>query len=146
MCMMTFTIELDDAKNIWDLLFWSRIETLLVNSGQVAAYPWASLLYSPGSLAGVPSEVRMPESLLAKLEILRTNVEAHFESRIWSMEEMVTHARKNAAELSEHHWSFCIHAAFMQKKAVEVLRSKASSSIHIHGSIWSHMFECLLKS
>ena len=113
------------AADEWQAMFWARIETILANSRQVPPLPWVALLFEKGEFQGVPSVMRIPDSILAPLETLRDNIHIHLEGGPYSLKDMQATMHKHRDELHGYHSSFDLHLEFLDNHANSVLERKA---------------------
>ena len=78
-----------------------------------------------GEFQGVPSVMRIPNSILAPLETLRDNIHIHLEGGPYSLKDMQATMHKHRDELHGYHSSFDLHLEFLDNHANSVLERKA---------------------
>jgi hypothetical protein len=118
---MTF----DFAGDEWEMMYWARIKTIVVNSGLVQPLPCEELLIAPGSVDNCPLHMKLPEELVKPLIVVRETVmELMGGTKKHSMADMIRLMRKHASELTDLHRSFLSDLSFLEAKDQELLKTR----------------------
>ena len=120
------SVQSEYAGDDWELLYWGRIKTILVNTRQMDLHPWEELLFPRGCFENVPTQLKLPETILEPLEGLSESVKAMIGNTV-ALADMIKIMRRNSVELKESHRSFNLDLAFLEQRAEQLLDEKVRS-------------------
>lgn len=119
----------DYAGDEGEMLFWSRVKTILCNSRQKPAFPWLELFWEKGSFELAPETLVIDEAVLKPVEELWALTLELFQDRPSSLEHMTKTLRKNFDYLCSYHRSIKIDMAFLDHVAPKLLVDKVTEAL-----------------
>ena len=115
---------MDEPNDEWFYRFASHVKSAAINAGLLPMLPHEKLLFSVGSVLGVASQCRIPDSVLAEFKCARQAASDLLGDRTHQLEDMIGVLMKGSRALKSMDRSFEIDLLFIERHAPTMLLNR----------------------